>query len=539
MVNINRMQTEPVRTPRTVRRQPIAVMTTFPAGYCAPVAFIPLLREDELRAQVTINCEMMETHELLANKVVMRATAYLYPKLAEPRFEGSRDQLDRAYMGQPQVEGGEVVPYIVNHAFGSNQIYHTAGLPGKTTDQVNTDYLECYRDVWNFRAKNRSADITLLNATALPTTLAPAFWNDSRFAHVLPSFDQAVIDGEVALEVVNNRVAIRGLAVKTAAAVPAGTSIASNYTGVISAAGTGTQWDVVATRSYPETANGVYGELAANGVSLSLSSLAVARKAQWFANLRKRFEGYDDEWIIDMLMSGLSIPEQHLKQPILLADVTTTFGQVKRYATDADNLTVSAVSGGAVASFDINVPRLAVGGVVMIQIECMPQQLYERQQDPYLALKTANHLDQLPDYLRDELDPQKVDILYNKAVDTAHTSPDDVFGYWPMNAKWNSWGPRIGGNMYRPAVDSGTAGVRGRFWAQEDVNPKLTDSFYLVKDLQTKVFVDQAIHPFQAAISGLAALRGNTVFGGLLVAETNNYDEVMDKVPATQIDQEA
>lgn len=538
MKSINRQQTAAVRTPRTIRRQPIAVMTTFPAGKCAPVAAIPLLREESMRARVSIQCEMMETQELLANKVIMRVTAYVVPTLAFERFEGSRDQLDRSYMGEPQVEGGDVVPYIENHAMGThgaNAVYKTLGLHGKSTDQVNTAYLEAYNTIVNFRRKNRSLDLS--QRTRLQADLAEAFWHDSRFADVLPSFDQAVIDGEVALEFVGTtgKLPVKGLYTSPTLS-PNGTYTSTNG-GTLAAPGI--PFRSVHSTEFAGAGPHAYAELADAVPTLSLADLAMARKAQWFAKIRQRYEGVEDEWIIDMLMNGLGIPDQHLKQPMLAADVTVDFGQVKRYATDAENLTMSAVSGGAAVSFDINVPRLSVGGVVMVIVETMPQQLYERQQDPYLHLKTANHLDQLPDYVRDEMDPQKVDIVLNNQVDTAHATPEGVFGYWPMNSKWNSFGPRIGGNFYRPTTDAGTAGIRGRFWAQEDVNPTLSESFYLVKDLQTKVFLDDAIDPFQAAVSGGAVIEGNTVFGGMLVAETNNYDKVMEKVPDTQIDQGA
>lgn len=549
---VNRQQTAPIRTPRTKRNQAIAVMTSVPAGKCVPVVAIPMLREDALKARVRIAVEMQETKELLANRVVMRVTSYVVPWLAFERFEGSRDQFDRSYMKQAQVEGGNVVPFVETHAMGahgSNAIYKALGLHGKPTDQVNTMYLEAVNAIWNFRAKNRSRHLTARGR--LETTLPPAFWNDSRFEHVVPDFDQAVIDGEVALNVVQARMPVRGIGfvgTPQAAYVNAGSRETSSPPDRVNPA----SYDVISAQetlganqthiriardatkpaAYPD----IYAELQENGITVSLANIAVARKAQWFAKLREKFEGHDEEWIIDMLMSGLSIPEQHLKQPILIADQTVPFAQVKRYATDAGNLAESAVSGGAAVEFDLRVPQLSVGGVVIVQVECMPQQLFERQRDPFFHSTTH---DTWPEYLRDEMDPEKVDIVKNGEIDTDHSAPNATFGFAPMNWKWNSWGPRAGGKFYRPSANTSVDVERQRFWAVENIDPALTEDFYLVNDIHTKPFLDPDSDPFEAAVLGNAVLTGNTVFGGMLVEATNNYDKVMEQVPMDRINKGA
>lgn len=552
-IGMNRQQTAPMRTPRTRRNHPISVMTSFQPGQCVPVWASEMLREEQMRGAISINVEMQETRELLANKVMMRATAYVVPWLAFERFEGSRDQFDRSYMNEPQVEGGDVVPFIENQPFGTpanNTVHRALGLHAKSTDQINTMYLEAYNIIANFRRKNRSRDIS--QRTRLDQTLAEAFWLDGRFAHVVPDFDQAVIDGEVALSMVaGGKVPVMGLGLEN----KSGTVFASDtFTTVAQSDGSVGPMTGYKTKTVPAAAgeaalvvkqggnlNGmpdIYAELQDAGITVSLANIAMARKAQWFAKIREKFEGYDDEYIIDMLMSGLSIPDQHLKQPILIADQTVTFGQVKRYATDASNLTVSAVSGGASVSFDLNVPKLATGGVVMVIVEVMPQQLFERQQDPFFHLKTSNHRAQLPDYLRDELDPEKVDVVLNKQIDTDHGVPDGVFGFWPLNAKWTSFGPRIGGKFYRPAADLATDTVRQRFWAYENKDSVLAEDFYLVQGLHNKPFLDNTSHPFELAAQGGLVMTGDTVFGGLLVEATNNYEEVMSKAPVERIEKE-
>lgn len=556
-MNINRQQIKPLNVPRTRRVHPLPVLTSMPAGKFVPVAMIPMLREDSLVGDVSILCEMQETYELLANPVNLHVTAYCVPLSAMERFEGSRDQFDRSYMGEPQINGGDVIPFIETHAMGThgaNAVYKALGLHGKSTDEVNTAYLEAYNKVWNFIAKNRSMDLD--ERGRLDTTLAPAFWRNGRFADVVPDFDAAMIDGQVPLTIINPEVAIRG------------TSAVSGYNpdrGRIKAFRTddptnpfdfvqSTASDAVRTTTVNATGvskmvnpyldlTQVYAELEQDGITVSLANIEQARKSQAFARLRQRYEGLDDEYLIDMLMSGLSVPDQWLMQPFMVGRADITFGQVKRYATDSGNLAESAVSGGAAGRLHLRVPRLATGGVVVICVEAIPEQLFERQRDPFFHLSDARDevgtLKGLPDYQRDELDPQKVDELFNRDVDTDHATPTGTFGYVPTNWKWTSFGPKVGGKFYRPTTNTIEDEERLRIWAVEAVNPVLSEDFYIVSEMHVKPFIDQVGDPFEIKLSGGAVLEGNTVFGPLLPEANNNYDKVMEKAPTEQIEQPA
>jgi len=542
MNSVNRQQSQPLQVPRTRRNHGLAVLTSLPAGKCVPIAAIPMLREDAMSGSIRVAVEMQETKEILMNPVFLRVTAYCVPLLALERFEGSRDQFDRSYMGQPKVEGGAVVPFIETHAMGahgSNAVYKALGLHGKATDQVNTAYLEAYNAVWNFRAKNRSPNITA--RTRLDATLAPAFWRSSRFEHVVPDFDQAVIDGEVALNVVQSRLPVRGIGVQNAGQTGGPSNGMMESDGVVRDYPFGYRSNDASAllRVRADEANGVpqvFAEMAENGITVSLSNIELARKTQAFAKLRERYQEHDEEWIIDMLMDGLTIPDQAYKQPILLADRTVRFQQAKRYATDAGNLAESAVSGATITDIPLRMPKLNTGGVVIVIAECIPEQLFERQRDPFFH--SAN-VDGWPEYLRDTLDPEKVDVVKNAEIDTDHTVPDATFGYAPMNWKWNAFGPRVGGKFYRPSVNSSTDEERQRLWAVETVDPKLSEAFYLVKAIHTKPFLDTESDPFEATVVGNAVLTGNTVFGGMLVEATNNYDAVAAKAPTERIEKGA
>lgn len=540
MQSINRLHTDPVRTRRTLRNHNLQVLTSFQPGVCVPLAAMPMLREDSLSAtDVTVSVEMMEMHELLVNSVNLRVTAYVVPFLAFERFEGSRDQFDRSYMKKKKTDdaGAVVVPFFETGVYGTgNPVYKALGVHMKTGDVHNTAYLEAYNSIINMRLRNRSPN--LAKRGRLDNTLAPAFWLNSQWRHVVPDFDQATMDGEVALQLVQNKLAIKGLATRSAP-LAAGETIMGNQ-GVpattVSTPASDQSYPLVSRKWQSGQDAPVWADIADGGLTVSLADLAQARKAQWFAKLREKYQGIvdgnpDDEYIIDMLMQGLEIPDQALKQPMLVADVTTKFAQAKRYATDYANMAESAVSGAATVSFDIRVPRLNTGGIVMIMAEAMPDQLFERQADPFIyTTDTAT----LPDALRDTLDTQKVDIVLNRQVDVDHATPSATFGYEPMNNKWNRSGPRIGGKFHKPSAVTNNDEVRQRLWAIEQANPTLGTSFYLVPPLNYKPFLDTVADPFEATVAGNAVIQGNTVFGGMLVEQTNLYQKVMDKKPATQ-----
>lgn len=539
MRNVNRQQVGEVQYKQSVRQHPVTVLTSLPAGRVVALAAIPMFREDSLRGRHRVTVEMLETAEILMNGVNLRVMAYCVPYLALERFEQSRDQLDRSYMGEPQVEGGSVVDFIETHAMGthgSNEVYKYLGLHGKSTDQVNTAYLEAYNCIWNYRAKNRSRDLT--PRARLATTLAPAFWLNSPFEHVLPNFDQAVIDGEVALSYADtNRVPIRGMGTVTPA-LTGTTTYVSNFTAVATDPPDNTIYPLVGLRSSDPLLPAIYAELADGGIKVSLSNLELAKTTQAFAKIRERYEGIDEEHIIDMLMAGLSIPDQALKQPILLADVRTTFAQAKRHAMDGGNLAESAVSGVASVEFSLRVPTLNTGGVVMILAEIMPDQVFERQRDPVFH---SSEVEEWPEALRDTLDPEKVDVILNADVDTDHASPTGAFGYEPKNAKFNRPRVAIGGKFYRPTTNTGTDTDRQRLWSAETVNPVLGTDFYLTTTLHVKPFLDLAVDNFEAVVVGNNMIVGNSVFGGVLTEATSptesNYDKVMEKAPVDRIEQ--
>lgn len=554
----DRTKTTPISIQRTTRPMMHRTLTSMNAGLMTPIAAIPLLREDSVtRARFRLSFEMSETVEMLMNAVNVRCMAYLVPKLAFERYDGL-DSLNRSYEKQPAPGGGATVPWFSSQAApaaGSNPILLAMGVHAKPGAQINTDYVEAYNAIWNFRAKNRSPDIPL--RTNLETTLAPAFWLHQTFAHIVPDFDQAIIDGEVPLNVVAGALPVRGIGIGTAQ--PASTSKAFGVWQTGDKAGSASYFEegyVGSGVKVPDTQGeaqiivrrasnvgtspipAIFAEMETNGITVSLSNIELARKTQAFAALRRQYNGHSDEWLIDLLMDGIQIPDMAWKQPMLLADESTVFGMAKRYATDGASLTDHVVQGATFVDMSFSIPRVSTGGVVMIVCEVTPEQLFERQKDPYLHATTV---DVLPQFLRDTLDPEKVQVVTNDEVDVDHDSPSATFGYAPLNHSWMKSIPRVGGKFFRPEVDGAFDEDRQRIWAVETKNPTLSKDFYLCTTMNYKPFVvtDANVDHFECLLSGEVSISGNTVFGGMLVEATNDYAEVLEEAPQDRIEKPA
>ena len=549
--NGSRMKTSPIPVQRTMRPSGHRVLTSFEPGKMVPVLAIPLLREDSVAgAQFNVVFEMKETVEVLMNAVNARVLTYLVPRTAFERFDGL-DSINKSYSGEPPMAGQPVVPWfettvVQPGGFVPGSILHKMGKHGRPGTQINTDYMEAYNIIWNFRAKNRSQDITL--RSRLDQSLAPAFWQHQTFAHVVPDFDQAAMDGAVPLSVTNARMPVRGIGIFDSASRIAVTTSVKESDGTAKTYPANKHWlvDPVATagrtkimvRENPAVAGfpDIFAELEDNGITLSLANIELAKKTQAFAELRKEYSGHSDDYIIDLLMQGISVPEQAWNQPILLGDVATVFGMSKRYATDADNLTESVVNGMTALDVRFRCPPVPMGGVIMMVVEVAPEQLFERQKDPYMHSLTV---EALPNFLRDTLDPEKVVIVKNEDVDLDHDTPSSTFGYAPLNHEWARSVPAIGGKFYRPAVDAPFDEDRQRIWAVETQNPVLSQDFYLCTTMHQKPFVQTTGDNFEVLIRGEAAIRGLTVFGGMLIEASGDYDKVLEKAPLEKIDKDA
>lgn len=536
--DINRTRTDALTFPRSIRRHNARALTSLPAGKSVPIFASGLLREDAVRSgRLRFQFEMMETAEIIMNPINVRVMAYFVPWLAMDRFQGSADILNKSYRKEPPMDGEAVIPFIETQAFGAhgaNAVYKHLGLHAGAARQVNTAYLEAYNQIQNYRRRNRSPKLAL--RARLDATLAPAFWHHEQFAHVVPNFDQAAIDGEVPLNVVESKLRVSGLGLT-------GTGISTGaLAGVNAKDGSQTAQVYAHAKQLSEGANmavmrmtgannawpDVFAELEANGITVNLANIELAKRTAAFAQMRKQYTGHTDEWLIDLLMQGITIPEQAFKQPMLIGERSTIVGMSKRYATDSGNLSESAVNGATFVDLSLQLPRVGMGGVIIVLAEITPEQLFERQSDPFLFV---DDVDDFPNALRDDLDSTKVMTVPNEYVDVLHASPSGTFGYAPNNYMWNITAPRVGGKYLRPVSNTAFDEDRQRIWSAETLNPTLAEDFYLCTNLHQKPFAVTTGDAFECVTIGELFIEGNTQFGTPLIEASDDYEKVMAQAP--------
>lgn len=546
-MNMNRTSTLPVEIPRTNRIETARGITSLPAGKAVPIFATALHRMDRV-VQGPLRCsfELMETADVLMNAVRVDVKAYVVPMLAFARFNGSLDVLNRSWEGQVPYPTQAVVPFYETEAAGaykSNDILVYLGMHHKVGSNVNTMFTEAYNEIFNFRLRNRSKALYASAArTRLQKNMAPAFWNHEMFSHIVPDYDSAKVDGVVNLSVVNGKMPVRNLGFKSDVTfMGAGVSIRkSGGTTEVTTATAGERWGNNAASSAltakEDPANigfpDIYAELLSSGVTVSLANIELAKKTQAFARLREQYAGHTDEWLVNMLMDGIEIPDQYLKEPMLVGEASTIFGFSKRYATDAANLTEHVANGATFVDLNIRVPPLNTGGVIMVIAEITPEQLFERQKNPWLHLDNSKA--SRPDFIRDYMDPDKVDIVTNDRIDLDHVAPSTRFGYEPMNARWNNRIPHVGGKFFRPVANAPTDEDRQRFWASEAVNPTLGPEFYLATSIHTKPFADTVSDIAEVVIQGDLLINGNTQFGAGLIEASDDYAKVLAEVDQTR-----
>ena len=533
--------TVPIKVQRSVRRDRGRVLTSADAGKILPIKYIPMLREDAVRrGKVRLNLEMMETAEMLMNGINVHVYAHYVPFLAFDRFNGSMDELNKSYQKENGI-GGSVVPYFnVDNTAGVANIDTTAGSAATflqtmgihtQAGALNTTVVEAYNAIVNHRRKARSASLT--TRTALDWTLAEAFWGMEN-NHIVPDFDQKLVDGEVSLA---------GLTFQAPVVSTSWDYAPSSgfYTPMVSSTDPGAATNLGATTtpggnniSQHYKFDEMWAELTSGGIAtMSLADIDQAKKTAAFAKLRSMYDGIDDEHVIDLLMEGIRVPEEQLKQPILISRASTMIGYNQRFATDAANLDTSVTNGFATVDMTLRTPQMNTGGVIMITAEIVPEQMWERKKDYYLY---ETDPDNLPNYLRDYLDPEKVSVVKNDHLDVNHSTPNGTFGYAPLNHEWMRDLVNIGGKYYRPSNDAFDAD-RAKIWTAETTDPTLSDDFYLVDSLHKKVFSDQNADAFEITCLSDVEITGNTVFGErLLEADaTSDYEAITDSVDDPRI----
>lgn len=537
--NISRTNTSPLTPPRSRRQVTQVVATSMPAGKMVPVTAFPLLREDKLmNSMIHCKVDLMETAEVIKNGIKCRFMAYFVPFLAFERFNGGMDEFNRAYMKQQIADGVSVTPFfntMTAGAVGSIPIHKYLGFHAAPTDVINTAYIEAYNTIWNFRARNRSETLwSTKKRLQTNTSLAPAFWQHEQYKYVVPDWDDTAMEGQVDLSFTNANIPIKGLGLYGTTAAGSAVTMRESDGGTRSANAVGVSpaMAVEFTGTGAAAVPQIFANMQSAGVKISLANIELAKKTQYYAELKAQFEGIPDIWIVDLLMQGVSVPDQMWKQPILIADKTEIFGIEKRWATDGANLTDAVVNGAAMCDLDMVLPTCPTGGIVMVVAEILPEQLFERARDPLMFITDPA---KLPNALKDDLDPQKVERMANGEIDTSHATPNGLFGYRPLNWMWQASNTRIGGKWFKAAPDNTFNEERQHFWTVEVANPVYGNDFLISETFNTLPFVVTNQDVGEVALQGTAIIEGNTQFGTRLIENDNAYVEVLSKVDQTRL----
>lgn len=531
-LSIVQKATTPIKPIKSRRVDMQGILSSGDAGYMLPVAYAPVLREDSVQSgNITLDVMSEEFRYMLLNNLHAVLHVHFIPTLAMERFS-SVDNLNKAYFGVKERDADaapvDYVKTMVMPAHGANPVFKTLGLHEEPGEEVNQDLLEAYNALWNFRAQMRSQSITLRTLT--DTTLAGAFWNHEQLAHIVPDFDAARIDGEVELNIVDSQLPVRGLGFSQGAS-----SSGETWAGGVDP-GTGVQqYDKVHVADDFDTVDQIYAEMSAAGVKISLSNIEMARKTAAFARMRERYQNHSSDYIIDMLMTGLRIPDQAMKDPIHVGSSSTVLSPVKRNATDGANLDLYVAQYDGTLSVPVRLPPVNTGGILLATVEILPEQIWERQRDHWFSTTSGEGNSKFPRFLRDYLDPEKVAIVPNKHADVSHATPDGTFGYAPLNYQWQRRYVRVGGKFLRPTANAVSDTDRQRLWAQETIDPALSDDFYVCSGLHKKPFVDDSIDGFEIMGRMDLDIVGDTVFGDAITESVGDYDQVLAEVDTTRV----
>ena len=516
----------PVGHQRFNRLEGCNVVTTSMAGKFVPLKAFGLLREDGvMNSRIQINVQMSETVKMLLNPVRVSVMAYFIPKLAIGGRYSDMGQIDRSYNGQPEVDGS-IIPWFEEETrdITTLEFYKVLGLHKSTGGPINMDYIKAYNTLWNYIAEQRSPSLAprgMSNAG-----LAPAFWEHTQLKHVKPTFDDAMLEGEVPLTITEQNIPVKtGTTTNQILSILDGNDTRiqmDSSTSVVNAGAPG-----------GEEIAGLFAELEENGVTVSLANIDLARQTSAWARMRTQYQGISEDWMIDQLMQGIRIRDEALKHPILIDHQQAVIGMTQRYATDGANLDQSVTDGRTMVGLNIRVPQTTCGGVVMVCAQALPEQVYERQQDYYFSAMDVQ--DDLPNRQADELDPQPVVMVTNREVDTSHSDPDGLFGYAPLNHGWNNLSPRLGGRYWKQTAAEAPTEDRNRIWTPDTVDPTLGTDFYLSSNLPHDVFADATADPFEFWVNGTAVVNGLTYFGPALREAIGDYDHIMSGIDKTRL----
>lgn len=530
-----RQNTSPVSYQRTIRSEDGVLMSSGRAGVVMPICYMPLLRGDGASGRVSVDFNLAEMPKPLLNAVMCNVQAWFVPKLAHPQFAGP-DEFYHSYVGENiEALGAASRPppsffFSADTAgtstFEASDFAKALGIHITAGTAVNADIVDAFNLVYNFRLAAHSSKLErrkyftedLAAALAFPR----AFWPAGRFSRMVPDYEQALIVGQLDLDVIEGRAMVRGLFGDKQPPVAPYKDMqpytTSNYVPV------GTIETLVR-----DSAVGIWGDLAGSTVETTLADIDKARTTQSFAKLRSSMAGNDttgfmnDDVIMAHLMQGLSVPSETFKRPMLLDSKRTPFGFAERFASDGASLDQSVTTGRVTANLNINVPSNDYGGIVIVTAEVLPERIDERQGDPFLTVVTPSSL---PDALRDIQRPEPVDTVANARIDAKHTAPTAIYGFEPMNDKWNRAFTRLGGVFYQATPAAPVTESRAGIWQTALVDPVFSEDHWLAPaPFPHTVFADTEAPAFEFVCRHSVKVVGLTQIGDVIVENNDDWAE--------------
>lgn len=546
-----RQSMSPVQFNRSTRVDTGNIRTSGRAGVVVPVGFLPVLVGDSVGGSVGIDIALAEMDRPLDVGVYAKFQSWFIPKTADPRFSG-RDEFMAAMTGNPVKALGSAdrpaLPFFhmisgaaATTAAGS-EFFKTLGIHVRAGVPIQSDLLDAFALVYNFRLNAISNALKThrmkyaFEDIAAATVLPPAPWPNNDFQGVVSDYERALVVGSLDLDVLAGRLPVSGLGVatsnSTAPTTNAGyrdTAISpTNYPRSISTAA------FVGLRVTGTTAGSaradLWAEMTGQQMSVTLADFDKARTAQAFAKLRNAYAGNDytgfdnDDTIIALLMSGITVPQDEFGRPWLLDSKTVPVNYTERLATDGASLDASVTTGRASARLATNVPKQDVGGTIIYTVEVLPERLHERMGDDWLHMASYS---QFPDALRDVLRVEPVDEVYNYHVDVKHTTPSAVYGYRPMNDRWNRRFTRLGGIFYEDVPGAQITESRMGVWQSHIIDPVFDETHYLAPvPFPHSVFSDNLAPAFEIVARHVCSIVGLTQFGDVLLENNDDYAAV-------------
>jgi len=544
--NMTRQSSTPVPFEVSVRPDNEVILTSGRAGVVVPVGYIPILPGESCSGRVGIDIKLAEMPRPLVNAVMANVQAWFAPKSAMPQFPG-RDELNHAMTGASikalgaadrappafftTISGGTLTTAAASAFFKALGLHVPAG------ETINTDLIDAFNLIYNFRLAAHSSRLERRKYAsediAAATSLPPAFWPSGRFAHVVPDYEAALIQGSLNLDVLSGVLPVEGIGfyatggassetLRRTAPLADSTELART-TGIgfeiASGAGVTAKPDIKVT-------------LAGQSLSVTLADVDKARIRQAYAKLHAAYAGNDatgfdnDDTLVALLMQGINPGPESFKRPWLVDQKRVPVGFSERFATDSPNLDASVTVGRAQATLSLNVPKVDVGGVLIYTVEVLPDRIDERMSDEWVMCSTFDHL---PNPLRDIQRTLPVDMVLNRRLDAKHTTPGGLYGYEPMNAKWKRDFTRLGGIFYEATPGAVVTESRAGLWQTDIVDPDFEGTHHLAPvPFPHDVFADTLAPAFEVVARHVCTIVGNVQFGDVLSEANDDYQAVED-----------